>query len=445
MNALEDTVNLLVNGVCTSIVVTVGVILNCIAINIVWKNYERTNIFYRMLIYLLVVDICVLLTWINLSLFVAFEFRHPVIIHMVPYFSYPSTHIAITASTFMTVAIAHERYLAVQHPLKYSEGMKSAKSTKKRLRIYLILVILISLGINIPHFIDLEVTYIDPSLVDNSTNVNSTTSLDIEEVKYDDEFMAPIANITDGTGSFIVVSNTSDANLTAVLKYTTLGKHPYYLKWYRNFARLFISGILPFSLLIYFNTIIYKAVKKSTNRRRRLSSHANLDTQRSIIVQQAQANGSDECERNMIKMRQIGRRKSIFTKRIDEENLSMVFVVIVTAFILCHTLKFILNFYEGFMEKVGRTQATRIAGCFSNFLVVLNSSINTIIYCIMNTKFRNYFLDAIKWVLPCVKKPDSKPIIPTKSLAQNRRQQFGQERANTLEMKNIDGTCDTAL
>ena len=123
----------------------------------------------------------------------------------------------------------------------------------------------------------------------------------------------------------------------------------------------------------------------------------------------------------------------------------MVFVVIVTAFILCHTLKFILNFYEGFMEKVGRTQATRIAGCFSNFLVVLNSSINTIIYCIMNTKFRNYFLDAIKWVLPCVKKPDSKPIIPTKSLAQNRRQQFGQERANTLEMKNIDGTCDTAL
>ena len=445
MNAVEEAVNLLVNGVSTCIVVTIGVVLNCIAINIVWKNYERTNIFYRMLIYLLVVDICVLLTWINLSLFLAFEVRHPFILHMMPYFSYPSTHIAITASTFMTVAIAHERYLAVQHPLKYSEGMKSAKSTTNRLRIYLILVILISFGINIPHFMDLEVTYIDPSSIDNSTKINSTTSLDIEEIKYDSEFMAPIANITDEKGSFIVVSNTSDVNLTAVLKYTTLGKHPYYLKWYRNFARLFISGILPFSLLIFFNTIIYKAVKKSTNRRRRLSSHVNLDTQRSIIRQQIQENGSDECERNVIRLRQVGRRKSIFTKRIDEENLSMVFVVIVTAFLLCHSLKFILNFYEGFLEEVGRNQETRIAGCFSNFLVVLNSSINTIIYCIMNTKFRNHFLDAIKWMLPCVKKPESKPILPSQSLTFNRRQQYGQERANTLEMKNIDGTCDTAL
>ena len=115
------------------------------AINIVWKNYERTNIFYRMLMHLLFLDICVLLTWMNLSLFVAFGVRNTVIIHMVPYFSYPSTHIAITASTCMTVAIAHERYLAVQYPLKYSEGMKSTKSSTTRLRIYLLIV-----SINIP-------------------------------------------------------------------------------------------------------------------------------------------------------------------------------------------------------------------------------------------------------------------------------------------------------
>ena len=442
MDEIENTVNILVNGVCTTIVVIFGVILNCIAINIVWKNYERSNIFYRMLIHLLVVDIFVLITWTNFSLYLAYQIRHPYILHMVPYFSYPLTHITITASTFMTVAIAHERYLAVQHPLKYSEGMKSAKSTTNRLRIYLILVILISFGINIPHFMDLEVTYIDSSLVDNSTKINSTIS--IEEMKYDDDFMVPIGNITDKTES-VAILDKSDVNLTARLKYTALGNHPYYLTWYRNFARLFISGILPFSLLIYFNTIIYKAVKKSTNRRRRLSSHVNLETQRSIILNQSQVNGPGECENNIIRMKQIGRRKSVFTKRIDEENLSMVFVVIVTAFILCHSLKFSLNFYEGYKGKVGRTQETRIAGCVSNFLVVLNSSINTIIYCIMNTKFRNYFLDAIKWMLPCVKKPDPKAILPTQGLTFNRRKQYEQERAATIEMKNVDGTCDTAL
>ena len=403
---MENIINFLVNGVCTCTIVIVGVILNCVAINIVWKNYERTNIFYRMLIHLLFLDICVLITWMNLSLFVAFGVRNTVIIYMVPYFSYPSTHIAITASTFMTVAIAHERYLAVQYPLKYSEGMKSTKATTNRLRIYFIIVIMISLGINIPHFMDLEVTYFDPSSTGNSTETNSTSS-NSDEIPYSDEFISPISNLTDGSDEF-VEPNKSDANLIATLKYTAFGRHPYYLTWYRNFARLIVSGIVPFTLLIYFNTIIYKAVKKSTNRRRRLSSHVTLDLQRSIQTNQTQAGSTRSLgtgpdiahSRNRL----ISRRKSVFTKKIDEENLSMVFVVIVTAFLLCHSLKFILNFYEGCFGKVGATSAMRIAGCFSNFLVVLNSSINTIIYCIMNAKFRRHFLNAIKEMLPCISK-----------------------------------------
>ena len=74
----------------------------------------------------------------------------------------------------------------------------------------------------------------------------------------------------------------------------------------------------------------------------------------------------------------------------------MVFVVIVTSFLMCHSLKFFLNFYDGFFGEVNATSGSRIAGCFSNFLVVLNSSLNTIIYCVMNAKFRRYFLNVMK-------------------------------------------------
>ena len=421
---MEHIINFLVNGVCTCTVVIAGVILNCIAINIVWKNYERTNIFYQMLMYLLFLDICVLVTWMNLSLFVAYGINNTIVIHMVPYFSYPSTHIAITASTFMTVAIAHERYLAVKYPLKYSEGMKSPKATTHRLRLYLVFVSLIAIGINIPHFMDLEVIYVtnktSPSTQDvNTSDVTTNTSYPIiSDVPYvDNEEFLIISNLSTNGSTIPMkgsIANASDKNRILTMQYTSLGKHPYYLKWYRNFARLIISGIVPFTLLIYFNTVIYMAVKKSTSRRRRLSSVAHLDSlkQTSFNKLQAVPETVNGMQNPPLSGGRKCRRKSIFNKRKDEENLSMVFVVIVTAFLLCHILKFILNFYEGFFGKVGATSASRIAGCFSNFLVVLNSSINTIIYCIMNDKFRNYFFDVMKNMIPSVtshNKSESQP------------------------------------
>ena len=403
---MENTINFIVNGVCTSSVVIIGCVLNSIAINIVRKNYDRTNIFYQMLIYLLGLDICVLLTWMNLSLFVAFGFTHTVIIHMLPYFSYPSTHIAITASTFMTVAIAHERYRAVRHPLKYNEGMKSTKATTKRLRKYVAFVIVISVGINIPHFMDLEVSYIQikpTNKTDNSTTIMNTTNIAILNISSTDINNINLTNSIhiNRVDQGIESENISDANLVARINYTTQGRHPYYLKWYRNFARLIVSGILPFSLLIYFNTAIYMAIKKTNNRRRRLSSNSHKTYQQKMPLKeskdmQSTISGTEDKQTSTTNAVGCVRRKSLLKKKKDEDNLSMVFVVIVTSFLMCHSLKFFLNFYDGFFGEVNATSGSRIAGCFSNFLVVLNSSLNTVIYCIMNAKFRKHFLNVTK-------------------------------------------------
>ena len=122
---MEEFINFWVNGVLTCVVVFCGIFLNSVSIYVIRKKYEKSNIFYQMLLRLLCIDICVLVTWLNLSLYLAFKVRHKIILEMVPYISYPLTHIAISASTFMTIAIAHERYIAVKYPLKYSEDMKS--------------------------------------------------------------------------------------------------------------------------------------------------------------------------------------------------------------------------------------------------------------------------------------------------------------------------------
>ena len=383
---LEDKINFWINGVCTCGIVIGGVILNCVSIYIIWKKYENANIFYQMLISLLCFDILVLVTWMNLSLYMAFKVENIVILHMFPYFSIPSTQIAITVSTFMTVAIAHERYLAVRDPLKYSQHMKTPKLQSRRLKLYLFIVIFISVAFNVPHFIELEVKYIDASLL-------AEKDLDLCHMNTSsDSLFGETAN---GTNQKMEDTN-SNSTSTPIICYTSFGENPYYLDYYRNWAKLMVTGVIPFVLLIFFNTYIYKAIKKNTSRRQRLTSAGPSAAPQRVISTQ-QSNPS-------IGLGITGKKPmSTSTKRKDEENLSMVFVAIVTIFLLCHSLKIGLNFYDGLFGKVGATSANRIAGYFSNFLIVINSAINMIIYCILNRKFRNHFLSTIENMLPCIK------------------------------------------
>ena len=136
--SLEDTIHFWINGICSCVIVFIGVVLNCFAVFIIRKRFENANIFYQMLISLLFLDILVLFTWMNLSLVLAFNVENEVTTYMFPYFSMPSTQIAISASTFMTVAIAYERFLAVQDPLKYSQHMKTPKVQERRMMLYLL-------------------------------------------------------------------------------------------------------------------------------------------------------------------------------------------------------------------------------------------------------------------------------------------------------------------
>ena len=260
--ALEDSINFWINGVCTVGVVILGVMLNSVSIYIIWKKFENANIFYQILISLLCFDILVLVTWMNLSLYMAFKVDNIVIMHMLPYFSIPSTQIAITASTFMTVAIAHERYLAVRDPLKYSQHMKTPKLQGQRLRLYLFIVIVISVAFNIPHFIELEVRYIDEAILkENNTDLchrNTTTS-------ENSTMLNTTLNDTNLSTEDRIEKYGSKENITLmpIICYTAFGENRYYLNYYRNWAKLMITGVIPFLLLIFFNTTFTRYTRPS--------------------------------------------------------------------------------------------------------------------------------------------------------------------------------------
>ena len=272
------------------------------------------------------------------------------LILILPYFTYPVVHIAATASTIMTVAIAHERYLAVQAPIVYSQMLKRASAQRRRLAIYLLPVFLFSILFNIPTFwcventcrsteqkfstndsaihthngtiiYDRNTTIMEDNSVgyapeNNIYNTNPTTMLlkDVISIQtskkasystvslvgkyiaaadqesshnekqkvyqrtmtYDSRKLEATTTDTSLPGTKIAENsrnsrmistskNTSDTgcgNETLTYQYTKFRKHPYFIMFYQNLARLIVLGIIPFAMLIFFNCSIYRAIRR---------------------------------------------------------------------------------------------------------------------------------------------------------------------------------------
>ena len=138
-------------------------------------------------------------------------------------------------------------------------------------------------------------------------------------------------------------------------------RNPYYSIYYICLCRLIVLGIVPFSLLTFFNCAIYNRIKKPMP----LMEDTNLTTR---------------------------------IRRNQENDLAKVLFAIVGLCIICHTLRFFLNFYEmiwinnliACLQAGGREFPvwSHIVQECSRLLLILNSSTNIVIYCCFNSKFR---------------------------------------------------------
>ena len=134
-----------------------------------------------------------------------------------------------------------------------------------------------------------------------------------------------------------------------------------------NLSNLIVQGFMPLILLAVWNCGIHRSMKRSTERLKE-----NLDTS--------------------------GRIKS-------EDDLARVLTGIVLTFLICHTFRITLDFHEALLikyvlkcESIGQNGLalwTYVAMEFSNFFLVVNSSVNMIIYCWVNSNFRKKLLNGI--------------------------------------------------
>ena len=158
-------------------------------------------------------------------------------------------------------------------------------------------------------------------------------------------------------------------NLEPSMRITDLFYNPHYSLYYTNVATFLILDVIPIFCLIYYNYRIYKAMKSS-----------------SALIRQG-----------TVQNRQYK----------QEKNLAKVMIGIVIVFILCHSLRGIIFLYVlSTLENVKRCNATGnatflgplwfyILFSINSLLLAVNSAVNMIIYCCINSKFRKHLIAII--------------------------------------------------
>ncbi|CAJ0574581.1 unnamed protein product, partial [Mesorhabditis spiculigera] len=225
----------------------------------------------------------------------------------VGYWSYLATPImygimtiAQTASVYLTVGVSVHRYIGVCHPYKAPQLLP-----KKRVAYVIIGIIAFSILFNITRLFEVNVS-----------NVCYRVNID---------YYMP----------HLIPTLLRQANMYKLI--------------FHGWMHTLIMFIVPFLLLIGFNSMVLHAVRRS----RRM--HA--------------AGGGESDE-----MSKKAERK--------ERQTSIMLVAVVILFLACNTLCFISNIYENLEIPLEVLVTT------SNFLVIINASVNICIYMLFSEKYR---------------------------------------------------------
>jgi hypothetical protein len=292
------------------IIATIGIIVNCSAIFMFVTKKTLQNLFNFLLINLLTFDSVFLLLTVFWSTQLGKHHAHhtKVLSYFATKLLYPVTCIALTGSIYMTIVLALDRYISTNHPIAYQRLGSGSKSYALCYLIYVLPVTVFSVLFNLPVFFELDV-------------------YEKEELYH----------------------STTEWHLNSTIIPTELRLHPYYMTYYRGYGRLFITGILPFVALLFFNIMVFKKMRQVM----RFSEQSNV---------------------------------------YKEYQLARVLIVIVLIFLISHIPRLCLNVFEAMHLEVNTSiRYYLLMSCvlMNTLFLTINSSVNVLIYGSLNEKFRS--------------------------------------------------------
>ena len=151
-----------VGGIAVILVAIVGIILNITGIGLILAfRLSKHNIFNHIIVFLFIVDSVFLFVKIIDVLVQNFNVKNKILIIMFPKFAYPMSAICLTLSVFLTVGVAHERYVAIKHLIVHNQQNSSAKYRRTKLMKYILPMLLCAIAFNVPKFFEAELEWPD--------------------------------------------------------------------------------------------------------------------------------------------------------------------------------------------------------------------------------------------------------------------------------------------
>ena len=99
--------------------------------------------------------------------------------------------------------------------------------------------------------------------------------------------------------------------------------------------------------------------------------------------------------------RALARRAQLSAQELKEHNLATMLLMVVLVFFICNALALVVNV----IELLKFVDLLYYLGILSNSLVILNSSVNILVYCTFGKKFRTVFMQ----IFLCIKNEHKYP------------------------------------
>ena len=160
-----------VGGVSVCAVSITGIILNLTAIcAILLTRLSSRNNFNQLIAILFLLDTIYLVFSLLTTLQIRLGVDHRNLILIFPKFTYPVWNISLTLSIFLTVGVAHERYIAIKYPIIHRQRMRSAKYRRTNLLKYVVSAMTFAIIFNITKFLEIEISWEESPLNESTSN-----------------------------------------------------------------------------------------------------------------------------------------------------------------------------------------------------------------------------------------------------------------------------------
>ena len=338
-------------GVAGTLIASLGIFLNTFGLFIVWKSKEK-HLFQRLIVCLLIFDTILLFFSVMDFSFRGLKYRSTFIVYGFSYFVHPGFYIFLFCSIYMTVCISHERYSALQDPIRYSQKVYDEEYQNRKIKKCSSYIIFSSILYNIFRFFEYRLDCVQQI---HSEHVNET--MFVPYTKF-----AKYLNCSYPDVEYVVVQMNDQSLLHKDKDHGTF-------RTAISVADSIVLGIIPFLLLIFLNSRIHCCIKQQRE-----------------YIRVSTLSGEP-----LLPDKEVEIRKKEIKIRKNEIKMALTFIAIVAAFLCCHSVKLLFSLiaasnYEKYYEHSERWFI--LMEYIGLLLIVVKSTLNVFFYGLFGKKFR---------------------------------------------------------